>query len=59
MRGSVIPSWFFNAPEIIALVESAGYRVAFKALSEQRFDLGNFPVSHQLSHSCHLLFARV
>ena len=48
VRGSVIPSWFFNAPEIIALVESAGYRVTFKALSEQRFDLGNFPVSHRL-----------
>jgi putative methyltransferase (TIGR04325 family) len=59
VRGSVIPSWFFNAREIIALVESAGYRVTFKALSAQRFDLGNFPVSHRLSHSCHLLFARV
>jgi putative methyltransferase (TIGR04325 family) len=59
VRGSVIPAWFFNAREIIALVESAGYRMTFKAASEQRFDLGNFPVSHQLSRACHLLFARV
>ena len=59
VRGSVIPSWFFNAGEIIALVEAAGYRVSFKAASEQQFDLGNFPVSHQLSRACHLLFSRV
>ncbi|MEO8257206.1 MAG: methyltransferase, TIGR04325 family [Acidobacteriota bacterium] len=59
VRGSVIPSWFFNAAEIIALVESAGYRVAFKAASDQRFDLGNFPESHRLPRACHLLFTRV
>ena len=59
VRGSVIPSWFFNAREIIALVESGGYRVAFKSVSEQRIDLGNFPSSHQIARSCHLLFTRV
>ena len=59
VRGSVIPYWFFNARAIIALVESSGYRVTFKAVSQQPIDLGNFPSSHQIARSCHLLFTRV
>lgn len=56
--GSVLPVWFFNLRELIARVEALGYQLIFKSALDRVFDMSNFPLTHQLSRQCNLLFRR-
>jgi putative methyltransferase (TIGR04325 family) len=56
--GSVLPVWFFNLRELIEKVEALGYRLIFKSALDRVFDMSNFPLTHQLSRQCNLLFRR-
>jgi putative methyltransferase (TIGR04325 family) len=56
--GSVIPSWFFNLPELIEKIEARGYELIFKSALDRVFDMSNFPLTHQLPRQCNLLFRR-
>jgi putative methyltransferase (TIGR04325 family) len=54
--GSVLPAWFFNLRELIEKIETLGYRLIFKSSLDRVFDMSNFPLTHQLSRQCNLLF---
>lgn len=56
--GSVLPVWFFNVQQLIDKVEALGYRLVFKSALDRVFDMSNFPLTHQLSRQCNLLFRR-
>jgi putative methyltransferase (TIGR04325 family) len=56
VSGSVLPVWFFNALELVAKIESLGYRLVFKSALDRVFDMSNFPATHQLTRHCNLLF---
>jgi putative methyltransferase (TIGR04325 family) len=56
--GSTIPVWFFNLDELLQIMRSLGYHLIFKAAMERKFDMSNFPPTHQLSQQCNLLFHR-
>ena len=56
--GSVLPVWFFNLRELIEKVEALGYQLIFKSTLDRVFDMSNFPLTHQLSRQCNLLFRR-
>lgn len=61
--GSRIPHWFFNLNEIIGLFKKCGYQLAMKStVSSRRLNqidilpMENFPQSHQIEETLHLLF---
>ena len=56
--GSVLPVWFFNVDELTQIVEKFGYQLVFKSALDRVFDMSNFPLTHQLSRQCNLLFRR-
>ena len=56
--GSVLPVWFFNLQELIEKIEALGYELIFKSALDRVFDMSNFPLTHQLSRQCNLLFRR-
>lgn len=56
--GSTIPVWFFSLDELLEIMRSLGYELIFKAAMERKFDMSNFPPTHQLPQQCNLLFHR-
>lgn len=58
VKGSVIAAWFFNVDEIIKLMVEEGYRLSFKAASDEEWRQDNFPAAYRLGRPCHLLFSR-
>ena len=56
--GSVLPVWFFNLNELVEKIEALGYSLSFKSALDRVFDMSNFPLTHQLSRQCNLLFRR-
>lgn len=64
--GDKIPHWFLNLGEVIAHVESLGFRLIFKAPFVGTFlgrqgplPMDNFPPGLRLRHASHLLFQEV
>jgi putative methyltransferase (TIGR04325 family) len=54
---SVVPCWFFNIEEIMALMTSLDYGVVFKSTTDRIYDMTNFDPLHQVPRYCNLLFA--
>ena len=64
--GSRIKHWFFNLEEFVSFLSTHGYEVIMQSfVSSRRLDLedilpiDNFPESHRLSQSLHLLLHRI
>lgn len=58
LPGQVLPYWFVNRDELVSLVRSLGYRLAFEDLADREYDQSNFPVTHRIGRMRHLLFTR-
>lgn len=58
VTGSAIAYWFINIDEIVELMKSSGYALAFKVASDAEYDQSNFPPTHRMGRPCNLLFAR-
>jgi putative methyltransferase (TIGR04325 family) len=63
--GSRIRHWFLNFDELLKLVSSLGYQLVMKSFVNSRrlgaediLPMGNFPASHRLEQSLHLLLRR-
>jgi putative methyltransferase (TIGR04325 family) len=54
--GSILPVWFFNVEELVAKLETLGYKFVFRSALDRVFDMSNFPPTHQLHRQCNLLF---
>jgi len=55
---SVIPYWFFDESEIIALLGAFGYRLLFRSEAAWSYDLTNFSPEYRLSGTVNLLWGR-
>ena len=58
VRGTIIPYWFINVKEILALMSGLGYKLIFQGMQDRELDQNNFPKDYRLGHACNLLFAR-
>jgi len=63
--GSRIRHWFLNLDELLKLVSSLGYQLVMKSFVKSRrlgvqdiLPMGNFPATHRLEQSLHLLLRR-
>jgi putative methyltransferase (TIGR04325 family) len=56
--GRVFAYWFHNLPELIEILEGAGYVLACHAYAEHQYDLSNFPATHRVGRLRNVLFAR-
>lgn len=63
---SKVPQWFFNIDELVECVAAAGYRLQMKSRAVvtllDRDDgppMENFPVTHRIPETLHLLFHRI
>lgn len=55
--GSVIPYWFHNIDEILAIAGEEGYTPLLRMSAVRRLPRQEVPRSHQLARACHLLLA--
>jgi putative methyltransferase (TIGR04325 family) len=58
VSGSVLPYWFVNVGEIVDVVTSYGYDLAFKGASRWSYAQAALPPSHRLRVAANLLFQR-
>jgi putative methyltransferase (TIGR04325 family) len=56
VRGSRIPYWFLNIKEVVSIMDSLGYSLAFKTLGQEDFNQENFPPTYRLGRPCNLMF---
>jgi putative methyltransferase (TIGR04325 family) len=63
--GSRIRHWFLNLDELLEMISSIGYRLVMKSFVSSRrlgaediLPMDNFPVSHRLEQTLHLLLRR-
>ncbi len=63
--GSRIPHWFWNLDELLAIFSSIGYRLIMKSFVsslrlgiEDTLPMNNFPETHRLEQTLHLLLQR-
>jgi len=50
--------WLFNVKEIVALVVSLGYQLAFRGAVDGRINQDRFKYNHHFYQSCNLLFGK-
>ena len=58
LPGSVVPVWFINHQELVALCAEQGYSLVYQATHDREYDTTNFAPAYRLSLYSHLLFAR-
>lgn len=56
--GSIIPYWFLNVNEIIAIMKRNGYVLIYKSANEYKVEQSNFPKTHRIEKTCNLLFRK-
>lgn len=61
LKGSVLPTWFFNLNELISIFTSLKYQLLCKLSIEPEdcIDMGNFEEEDQLNHMSTLFFANM
>lgn len=60
LKGSVFPSWFLNAKDLIRQMAECGYEVMFRVSNEleDQIDMSNFRDEFRLSHMSNFLFCK-
>jgi len=61
VRGTLMPSWFFNANEILEIMRQQGYALICKGATEQVYNQDNFPADRRLERgrASQFLFSRL
>jgi len=58
LPGVVVPHWFFNLDEIVALASAQKYRVVFDGANDRCFNQQHFPERYRLNRFRNVVFAR-
>jgi putative methyltransferase (TIGR04325 family) len=53
---TVIPYWFFGKAELLELMRSLGYRLAYMSVPDRVYDMENFPPERRVPKHTNLLF---